>query len=363
MPSILFVAAHRPKRSPSQRFRFEQYLTFLEEAGFSYDYSWLIDEADDKFFYQPGNMHIKIRVFVKSWLRRLKHVLNAGNYDIVFVHREAFMTGSIFFEKLIKKSGAKLVFDFDDAIWHYDVSDANRKLGWLKRPSKTKEIIRLSDAVIAGNSYLSNYASPLNNKVSVIPTTIDTNYHKPHVLRDWDPATVCIGWTGSLTTVKHFRTIEPVLKRIKEKYGDKVRFKLIGDATYHNPEIDLRGVAWKLESEVEDLSDIDIGIMPLPNDEWAKGKCGFKGLQYMAMEVPAVLSPVGVNMEIIRHGENGFLASAEEEWESVLSLLIENPSLRREIGKSARKDIEQKYSVNSQWPVYKSIFDSLIESK
>ncbi len=360
MPRILFVAAHRPQRSPSQRFRFEQYLDLLAAAGYEYDYSWLIDEADDAIFYQPGNMVNKARVFVKSWIRRLKDTLSAGNYDIVFVHREAFMTGSTLFERLIKKSGAKLVFDFDDAIWHYDVSDANRKLGWLKRPSKTKDIIRISDMVIAGNNYLATYAGALNKNVEVIPTTIDTDYHKPKLLHDWNPESVCIGWTGSLTTVKHFRMIEPVLLRLKRKYGNKVRFKLIGDASYYQPEIDLRGTAWKLSSEVDDLSDIDIGIMPLPDDEWAKGKCGFKGLQYMAMEIPAVLSPVGVNTEIIQHNVNGFLASSPDDWEYLLSLLLENPAERRRLGVEARKVIEMKYSVHAQWPVYERIFKNLV---
>lgn len=363
MPRILFVAAHRPQRSPSQRFRFEQYLTFLSLEGYTYDYSWLIDEGDDVVFYQPGNMLNKTRIFIKSWVRRLVDVLSSGDYDIVFIHREAFMTGSILFEKLVKKSSAKLIFDFDDAIWHYDVSDANRRMGWLKRPSKTKDIIRLADAVIAGNRYLADFASLYNEKVLVIPTTIDTNYHKARLLRDWNPSTVCIGWTGSLTTVKHFRTIEPVLKKIKMKYQSKVRFKLIGDASYFNRDIDLQGIAWNLSSEIEDLDDIDIGIMPLPDDEWAKGKCGFKGLQYMGMELPAVMSPVGVNVEIIRHGENGYLAANEEEWESILSELIEKPELRRTIGIQARKDIQQYYSVDSQRPVYKQLFDELVKSK
>lgn len=363
MPRILFVAAHRPQRSPSQRFRFEQYLAFLSAEGFTYDYSWLIDEGDDVIFYQPGNMLNKTRIFIKSWIRRLTDVLNASDYDIVFIHREAFMTGSTMFEKLVKRSTAKLIFDFDDAIWHYDVSDANKRLGWLKRPSKTKEIIRLADTVIAGNRYLADYAAQFNNQVKVIPTTIDTQYHKARLLRDWNPSTVCIGWTGSLTTVKHFRTIEPVLKKIKEKYASKVRFKLIGDATYVNEEIGLQGMAWDLSTEVADLDDIDIGIMPLPDDEWAKGKCGFKGLQYMGMELPAVMSPVGVNVEIIRHGENGFLAASEAEWEAILSELIEKPELRRTIGIQARKDIQQYYSVESQWPVYKRLFDELVTSK
>ncbi|MBL7924305.1 MAG: glycosyltransferase family 4 protein [Bacteroidia bacterium] len=360
MPRILFVAAHRPRRSPSQRFRFEQYLDRLKTAGYAYDYSWLIDEADDAIFYKPGNMLNKVRIFIKSWIRRWKDSLNAGQYDLIFIHREAFMTGSVLFERMMKRSGAKLIFDFDDAIWHYDVSDANRRLGWLKRPSKTKEIIRLCDCVIAGNSYLAAYAEQYIRDVTVIPTTIDTDYHKPKLLRDWNPDSVCIGWTGSLTTVKHFRTIEPVLKRIHQKYGNRVRFKLIGDPTYTCPEIGLSGIPWNLETEVEDLSDIDIGIMPLPNDEWAKGKCGFKGLQYMAMEVPAVLSPVGVNTEIIRHHENGLLADTEQEWEDLLSFLIENPEERRRMGIAARKDIEARYSVNSQWPRYLALFNRLV---
>lgn len=187
------------------------------------------------------------------------------------------MTGSILFEKLIKRSGAKLLYDFDDAIWHYDVSDANRKLGWLKRPSKTKDIVRIADYVIAGNSYLANFAATFNTNVKVIPTTIDTDYHKPLLLRNWNPDVVCIGWTGSLTTVKHFKMIEPVLKRIKEKYKSRVRFKLIGDATYNNPDIELEGMALNLKTEVSDLSDIDIGIMPLPDDEfWAKENVDLK---------------------------------------------------------------------------------------
>lgn len=362
-PRILFIAAHRPQRSPSQRFRFEQYYSRISNAGYEYDFSWLIDENDDRIFYQPGNFLNKSRIFIKSWFRRLQDVLDAGDYDIVFVQREAFMTGSVFFERLLSKSTAKLIFDFDDAIWHYDVSDANKHLGWLKRPSKTRDIIGMADAVIAGNNYLADFAKNYNQNVVVIPTTIDTTYHLPDPLRNHTPNVVCIGWTGSLTTVKHFRTIEPVLKRIFEKYGDKVRFKLIGDAGYRNDEIQLTGIPWRIESEVSDLSDIDIGIMPLPDDEWSKGKCGFKGLQYMAMEMAAVLSPVGMNNEIIRHGMNGLLAGSHEEWEEALVRLIESPDLRRSLGLAARRDIIERFSVDSQWPVYQQLFRSLIPAK
>jgi len=179
MPRILFIASHRPDRSPAQRFRFEQYLSCLKENGIDYDFSYLITEADDKIFYAPGNLVNKLLVFFKSALRRFRDVINADKYDIIFVQREAFMTGSSFFEKRFGKSKARLVFDFDDAIWYHDVSDANKKFGWLKDPSKTGRIIGLSDLVFAGNQYLADYAARFNNKVIIVPTTIDTEEYKP----------------------------------------------------------------------------------------------------------------------------------------------------------------------------------------
>lgn len=359
---ILFIANHRINRNPSQRFRFEHYFELLREAGFEFDYSWLIDDQDDVVLYSPGNLIRKSRFILKGWVRRFRDVLRAGRYDIIFIHREAFITGSVMFEKMFRNSGAKIVFDFDDAIWHFDVSEANRRLGWLKRPSKTKDIISMADAVFAGNAYLADYASNYNDNVTIIPTTIDTDYHRQQPDRNWYPEQVCIGWTGSLTTVKHFRMIEPVLLSIRTAYGNKIRFKLIGDPSYFNESLGLKGTAWKLDTEIRDLSDIDIGIMPLPDDEWAKGKCGFKGLQYMAMEIPAVLSPVGVNSSMIANAKSGFLAESQEEWRAVLSYLIDNPEIRREVGKEARQVVWDRYSVHSQWPIFRKLLESLVSA-
>ncbi|CAN5641284.1 N/A [soil metagenome] len=360
MPRVLFIAAHRPNRSPSQRFRFEQYLDFFLEKGFEWDLSYLISEKDDSTFYQPGNLPIKAYIFMKSWFKRLRDVVAASDYDIIFIQREAFMTGSTFFEKLFARSGAQVVFDFDDAIWHFDVSEANKRLGWLKSPSKTANIIKLCDHIVAGNNYLADYARQFNPSVTVIPTTIDTNYHQPDLLRDWNKEVICIGWTGSMTTVKHFRLAEAILTRLRDKYGDRLRFKLIGDPTYKNEKLGISGVSWTLQNEVEELRDIDIGIMPLPDDEWSKGKCGFKGLQYMAMEIPPVMSPVGVNTEIVEHGINGFLASSEAEWVDRISMLVENPQLRREMGLKARQTVIDRYSVASQRDRYLQLFEKLI---
>jgi len=362
MPKILFVASHRPNRSPSQRFRFEQYLSFLQSHGFEYDFSWIISEKDDRVFYEPGNFAGKALIFLKAGIRRLRDLLILSDYDIVFVQREAFMTGSSLFERMYARSNAKLVFDFDDSIWLLDVSHANKHLGWLKNPEKTAEIIRVSDAVIAGNSYLAEYARAFNSHVVVIPTTIDTDYHKPDANGTENNQQTCIGWTGSMTTVRHFTTAEPALLKLKQKYGDAICFKLFGYGGYENKELGIKGIPWTLEREVEELKDFHIGIMPLPDDKWSKGKCGFKALQYMAMEIPPVVSPVGVNTEIVQDSINGLLATDTDDWVDKISYLIENPEARKTMGKKARQTVVEHYSVKSQESVYLNLLTSLVQS-
>jgi glycosyltransferase involved in cell wall biosynthesis len=360
LPKILFIAPHRPNRSPSQRFRFEQYLDFLKAKGYDFDYSYLISEKDDRYFYQPGNFRTKAYFFLKSARKRWKDVRHAGSYDIIFVQREAFMTGSTWFEKKFASSGAKLVFDFDDAIWHLDISEANKKFSWLKNPGKTAKIIASANLVIAGNQYLADYAKHHNPNVVIIPTTIDTDEYKriPQPKKD---DRITIGWSGSLTTMKHFDYALPFLRKLKDKYGDRIAIKAIGDGNYENKELGVKGIAWNKENEVRELSTFDIGIMPLPDDEWAKGKCGLKGLQYMALEIPTVMSPVGVNTEIIQDGVNGFLADGADEWVEKISRLVDSKEFHDKMGKEARHTVEQRYSVNSQKENYLRVFNELLE--
>lgn len=297
----------------------------------------------------------------------MKDAWRADEYDIIFVQREAFMTGSTRFEKKFAKSRAKLVFDFDDAIWKLDTSNANKKFEWLKNAGKTAEIIAMSNLVIAGNEYLADYARHHNNNVSIIPTTVDTEYYRRSVKVTGTVAStatdtakpVCIGWSGSLTTIKHFEYAIPFLRQLKKKYGDRITIKVIGDSTYVNEELGIRGLPWKKEDEIKELSTFDIGIMPLPDDEWTKGKCGLKGLLYMSLEIPAVMSPVGVNTEIIRDGENGMLASTTEEWVKKLEQLIDSPELRRKIGEKARETVVKDYSVVAWKDKYIEILNGL----
>jgi len=358
MKKILFVVPLYKNRSPSQRFRIEQFTDFFQENGFICETSNLITPETDRLFYSKGNILQKLFLFFKFGLIRIKDVLRASKYDIVFVQREAFFVGPAIFEKLFSRK-TKLVFDFDDAIWLPNISKANKKLEWLKNYKKTSKIIAYADSVIAGNEYLKQYALQYNKTVVVIPTTVDTNKYKK--LKSTDTTdTVVIGWSGSVTTVQHFEYAIGFLKKLKEKYGRKIEIKLIGDGAYQNEVLGIKGIAWNNETEIQDLSEFDIGIMPLPDDEWTNGKCGLKGLLYMALEIPAVMSPVGVNTEIIQDGENGFLAAQEEEWVEKLSRLIDDKDLRIRLGKAGRKTVVEKYSVEANKKKYLTVFNEVL---
>jgi len=355
---VLIITNHRKDRSPGQRFRFEQYLDFLSLNGYEVDFSNLFDEDDDRKLYSKGSYVDKFLIYQKCIKVRKENLKRINDYDIIFIFREALMTGSIRFEKAFSKSKAKLIYDFDDAIWIPNVSDANKRFEFLKDYGKTTKIIKLCDMIFAGNQYLSDYASSFNNNIKIIPTTIDTDeYVKQYVEKS---NKICIGWSGSITTIQHFEYAIPFLKEVKNKFGNQVEFKVIGDANYVNKELSIRGLAWNKQTEIEDLCAFDIGIMPLPDDEWANGKCGLKGLQYMALEIPTIMSPVGVNTDIIQDGVNGFLAVDIHEWIEKISLLINDMNLRKSVGIEARKTVVEKYSVESNKQLYLKWFNELL---
>lgn len=359
MPRILFIASHREGRSPTQRFRFEQYFGHLRRNGMECVLSPLVSEADDRILYSPGNLRRKALFVWRSIGKRRAEVAQLKDFDLVYVSREALMSRSTFFERACKASGVPMVYDFDDSIWLPNVSDANRRWNWVKDPDKTSRIIALADLVIAGNPYLADYARRFNDRVEIVPTTIDTDEYQPRRQRPEGP--VVIGWSGSITTIAHFQHAVPALRRIKDKYGDRITFRVVGDGAFRQPDLGITGLPWRKDTELDDLRAMDIGIMPLADDDWARGKCGLKGLQYMALGIPALMSPVGVNCEIIRHGVNGFLPRTEDEWVEQLSRLVEDADLRRRMGEAGRETVVQQYSTLAWQDRYLQLFNALIK--
>ncbi len=359
MPRVLILVAHRPGRSPSQRYRFEQYIPYLEKQGFEFVWSPLLNEKDDATFYGKGSAVKKAGILLKGHLQRQKDVSRFKEFDIIFIQREASFFGSSYFEKHAYKSGKKVIFDFDDAIWLADTSAANKKWEWVKDPSKFNTNVANAHMILAGNRYLAERAKEnAKGEVHIVPTTVDTDNHIPKPeLRGKEK--ICIGWSGSFSTIKHFEEVLPVLNELNKKYPGKLQFKVYGDALYRGSELGINGIAWSAKGEVDMLNSFDIGIMPLPNDEWAKGKCGLKALTYMSCAVPVVMSAVGVNTEIGSDG-NALLVNSKEDWMDALTKLIENKTLREELGKRGRKVVEERYSVNAYKGKYLELFKSLI---
>ncbi len=358
MPKVLFVACHRPGRNPSQRFRFEQYLGHLSRNGFDCELSYIVQESDDQYLYKPGNFLNKLEFVGRSFAKRRADVARMNQFDIIFIAREALMVRSIWPERQFRKGKARIIFDFDDSVWLSNVSDANRRWAWVKDASKTSKLIALADLVFAGNAYLANYARKFNQRVEVVPTTIDTDEYKPGPRGTEGP--VVIGWSGSITTIQHFNHAVPALRKIKAKFGDRIAFRVVGDGNFRQQELGITGLPWRKETELDDLRAMDIGIMPLPDDEWARGKCGLKGLQYMALGIPTLMSPVGVNSEIVQHGVNGFLPATEDEWVECIARLLEDADLRARIGDQARRTVEDHYSLKAWQNTYLNLFNSLL---
>lgn len=358
------MGLHRPNRSPSQRYRFEQFQPFLKANGFEIDYFYLIRAQDDRAFYSAGNYLKKVWILCRSLIKLTALLFRTRQYALIFVQREAFMLGTTFFERQLAKRN-KMVFDFDDSIWLHNVSKGNSALAFLKNASKTQELIAIADLVFAGNSFLQNYALQFNANSQLVPTVVDAEIYKntPNLKQTNKQQTgICIGWTGSFSTIPYFEQLLPVLHQIKEKYGDQVYFKVIGDANYQYEPLGIQGIAWNNSKEVADLAEIDIGIMPLPNDDWTKGKCALKGLLYLSMGQAAVLADVGVNGTVIQHGENGFLAANEAKWVQALSRLVEDADLRQQFGKAGRQTILERYSVQSEQARYLQFLEQLIEA-
>ncbi|MBL7942854.1 MAG: glycosyltransferase family 4 protein [Flavobacteriales bacterium] len=351
---LLILCVYPPDRVPGQRFRFEQYLDRLTAAGYSITFANLFNEQDYNIFMSHGKFLAKAWITFRALLRRIRLCASVRNYDVALIYREAFIVGPPWIEKYIARR-VPCVYDFDDAIWLKDMSDHNRTFSFLKNTAKIGVIMSKCRVVVAGNPYLAEFAGKHNPEVRIIPSTIDSD--KYQCTSRQSDGRVCIGWSGSGSTIRFFKQMLPVLERIKARFGDRVYFKVIADRAYKFEGIDNVACAWSSATEVEDLCELDIGIMPLTDDPWSKGKCGMKGLQYMALGIATVMSPVGVNTEIIREGVNGLLADSDEEWFEKLSRLIEDDALRKSLGEAGRKTVAESYSTNANAARWIDVFN------
>jgi glycosyltransferase involved in cell wall biosynthesis len=338
MIRVLAMTPYPQGRVPGQRFRIEQWAPLLRREGVEVVFSPFLSPAAMDVLYRPGHIGRKIGEMLRGYFQRCAEAVWQRRADVVFVYREAALLGPPILESLLGRR-TPIVLDFDDAIYLGDTSIAN---GWsrvLKVKGKTEAICRLASHVTVGNEFLARFARRHARAVTVVPTTIDTDLYEVRPRRE-NPRPV-VGWSGSATTLPYLATLEAALQRLRERH--EFELHVIGGETQIG-RVPVCCKPWRPYSEVEDLRGFDVGLMPLSDDEWSRGKCGLKALQYMALGTPPVVSPVGVNTSIVQDGVNGFHARTEEEWVDRIAQLLTDESLRRRMGEEARRTVEQSYS-------------------
>jgi glycosyltransferase involved in cell wall biosynthesis len=343
---LLVLCPSLPGTSPGSRFRIEQWIPHLEARGVSVQLSSFEDQELHSVIYERGRHFRKARLLVRALVRRLRLLRGlADRFDAVFIYEEAARLGPAIIERVLARMRVPVVYDFCDPIWIPYVSPINRHLARLKFPGKTATICRLSAHVLVGNEELAAYARRFNPRVTIVPITIDTDCYRPSATQR-QPEVPVVGWSGSHSTVPHLDTFRPVLVELARRR--RFTLRVIGTSRYEVPGVTVDARDWRLESEVEDLASFDVGVMPLPDDRWTRLRSHLKVRQYMGLGLPSVVSPVGVNRELVQDGINGYLAKSAEEWLSRLIVLLDDRVLRSRIGHAARQTIEERFSAR-EW--------------
>lgn len=340
----------------STRQRILLYRPALSQAGIELGISPLLGDAYVSNLVD-GSRQSRAGILA-AYARRLGTLLTARQYDAIWVYAELFPYLPGLMERLAGFAGKPVVVDWDDAFFHaYDAHEAGIVRRLLGR--KMEPLLKAAAAVTCGNAYLRDYAVRYCPRTVIVPTVVDTDHYVPGQAPRLSTDKPLIGWMGSPSTWRNVRPLLPLLEQLVRHHG--VRFRAIGAG--RSAEGDrfsgMELVDWTERSEIEEVQAMDIGIMPLDDRPFEKGKCGYKLIQYMACGVPVVASPVGVNTTIVREGANGLLASDLTEWRGSLLRLIDDPELRRAWGVNGRADVVREYSLESQAPRITELFKSL----
>jgi len=349
-----------PEEGAGCRFRIAQFIPYLESAGFEVTLDSLFTPEFFRVVYKSGDYLRKAMTFAALSLKRLEVLREASRFDLILVYREAFPIGPPLIERWLARPGMPpIVYDFDDAVFLPNVSDANRFIVSLKWARKVPDILRLSTSVIAGNDLLAAFARRYNSSVVTIPTCVDTDKFIPRADPGGSRGPLVVGWIGSPTTASYLSLLRAVFRNVQAVAPFELKVSgAASDLAFDG--VPVRNVPWSLAGEVSLFNTCDIGVYPLTDDEWSKGKCGFKAIEFMACGVPVVASAVGVNKEIIDDGVNGFLATSADEWELKLRRLLTDAPLRARFAAAGRRTVEERYSLRVNAPRVAAVLDNAL---
>lgn len=336
---------------PSSRVRFYQYYPALRAQGFVIQDAPFFSDAYVRRLY--AKQPVRIGEVISAYLMRLSTLLRARDVDLLWLEKEFLLWIPAWMETLLARQ--PYVVDYDDAVFHrYDQHSSALVRRVLGR--KIDRVMQNATLVVAGNEYLKERALAAGAKrVEILPSVVDADLYAPAPAR---ASGFTVGWIGSPVTAPYLEQVRPALEMLTN--GGQTQVSLIGagDAIkWENANV--HTLPWHEESEIQNIQRFDVGIMPLLDEPFERGKCGYKLIQYMACGLPVIASPVGVNRQIVEHGVTGFLASSPEEWGQALDYLHKNPSARQEMGQAGRKKMEAEYSLQTAAPKLASLLRSV----
>lgn len=356
---VLALTPSQKGHSPGQRGSIELWDKPLESAGIKVEYAPFESEKLKQILYTKGNTLSKVSETLKSYVKRIGLLNKIDEFDAVFIYREAALLGPAFIEKLVARK-KPIIYQLDDPLYLPYKSHSNGYLSYLKFFGKIKEIIKISKSVIANSTHIREYCLQYNKNVWQVPSVVDTDQfiYKPF---DKNLKRVCIGWSGSQSTLKNVKLVENPLQILTEKNICDIFF--IGGTEFNLSNVNYTARNWQAETEVEDLRNLHIGLVPLPEHPWNKHKFIMKTAQYMALGIVPVGTPMASNLEVIRHGENGFLAGTDNEWIEYLTILSEDNRLLNEMSAKCAFEAQEKYSLQANMPKVIEAFRNAVERK
>ncbi|GAB4403539.1 MAG: hypothetical protein Fur0028_16330 [Bacteroidales bacterium] len=358
---ILVLCPYPMNCAPSQRLKFEQYYNYFEENGFQVTVSSFVTKKFWNILYKEGYFFKKAYFTLIGYFIRFFDLFRLCRYDIIYVHLWVTPLGPPLFERLVKFFSIKIIYDIDDMVFLGHSSNANKSFKALKGTQKMIFLMRIADHVITCTPVLDKFVHKFNPKTTDISSTINTDTYKIKEFQTFNKP-IIIGWSGSHSTSIYLKLLEPVFQELLNK-GIDFKVLVIGnkDFSFENKNIKTEAISWNLENEVNDLMRFDIGVYPLPFEQWVYGKSGLKALQYMALGIPTIATAIGANYRIINHGENGFLVEKNDiqKWVEYILQIINDINFARKLGKNARKTVLEKFSVDANKEIYLNVLKSV----
>ncbi len=331
------------RQGASSRLRIHQFTEPLAERGIHLTVAPMVTDAALQDRYRRGSY--TPAAVISAYAARLLQLVRASTFDVALVQNEVLPWFPLRADTIALR-GLPMVVDYDDAAFHrYELHRSAFVRHFFK--GRIDGVMRAARTVIAGNQYLADRAHAAGaTDVIQIPTVVDTRRYSTRETGDCPSgAAPRVVWIGQPTTVKYLEILRPALIQLGQQ--QPVVLRVIGAQATAIEGIQIEHHPWSEATEVSDLREADVGVMPLPDEPWERGKCGYKLIQYMACGLPVLASPVGVNPDIVKHGHNGFLCDSDQDWSYHLKVLVDDPNLRCRMGQAGRRLVQERFSTDA----------------